>query len=68
MVGEGLSFPVSEAVTGELYSAGNWADANLVASDEHALHRRLVGGDTVPIGPGNNTEVQHHHSSFASMV
>lgn len=67
MTGDGLAFPVSEAVHGELYSAGNWAEANHIASDNREVNQRL-GRDNMPIQTGGGTEVYHHGTSVASMV
>jgi hypothetical protein len=67
MVGQGLSFPVSEAVNGELFSAGNWAEANHTASDDREVLDRL-GRTDLAVQPGGDPEVYHHGTSVASMV
>lgn len=61
MAGDGLSFPVSDAVNGELYSAGNWAEANRVAGDQ--VRRGETGTEADDVG-----EVYHHNTSTSSMV
>lgn len=61
MTGNGLSFPVSDAVDGELYSAGHWAEANRVASDE-------VRQDRMIREVRDDTGVYHHNTSAASIV
>jgi hypothetical protein len=68
MLGDGLSFPVSEAVTGELYDAGQWVEANRVAGGEAEVERRLLDDGIGAMSARERDEVYHHGSPAGSMV
>lgn len=68
MIGDGLSFPVSEAVTGELYGAGQWVEANRMAGEDESAHQWLVGFDPGAMGDRAKDAVIHHGTSLSSMV
>ena len=63
MSGDGLSFPVSEAVTGELYGAGQWVEANRMIGDE-GPHSRLASLES-DATPGTAQHAAFHHGSSA---
>lgn len=68
MMGDGLSFPVSEAVTGELHRGGQRVEASRVAGDDAGVHFRLVDRDSGVMSPSESGEVHHHGSPASSMV
>lgn len=68
MLGDGLSFPVSEAVTGELYDAEQWVEANRMAGGDAGVQRPLLDDGIGTIPEGERAEVYHHGSPAGSMV
>ena len=68
MTGDGISFPVSEAVTGELYGAGQRAEANHMAGEDEGVHQRLVPLDPGAMGDRAKDAVFHRGTSLSSLV